>query len=50
MVLGVGWYFHSCNTWLHIYGQTLSWQVIMGLFLIIIGLTLVNMFSSKVIN
>ena len=33
-----------------IYGQTLSWQVIMGLFLIIIGLTLVNMFSSKIIN
>ena len=33
-----------------IYGQTLSWQVILGLFLIIIGLTLVNMFSSKVIN
>ena len=33
-----------------IYGQTLSWQVIIGLFLIIIGLTLVNMFSSKIIN
>ena len=33
-----------------IYGQTLSWQVILGLFLIIIGLTLVNMFSSKAIN
>ena len=33
-----------------IYGQTLSWQVILGLFLIVIGLTLVNIFSSKVIN
>tara|TARA_B100000029_G_scaffold131976_1_gene125828 strand:- start:1261 stop:1596 length:336 start_codon:yes stop_codon:yes gene_type:complete len=33
-----------------IYGQTLSWQVILGLFLIVIGLTLVNMYSSKVIN
>ena len=33
-----------------IYGQTLSWQVILGLFFIIIGLTLVNMYSSKVIN
>ena len=33
-----------------IYGQTLSWQVILGLFLIVMGLTLVNMYSSKVIN
>ena len=33
-----------------IYGQTLSWQVILGLFFIIIGLTLVNMYSSKAIN
>ena len=33
-----------------IYGQTLSWQVILGLFFIIIGLTLVNLYSSKVIN
>ena len=33
-----------------IYGQTLSWQVIIGLFLIVIGLTLVNIYSSKVIN
>ena len=33
-----------------IYGQTLNWQVILGLFLIVIGLTLVNIYSSKVIN
>ena len=31
-----------------IYGQSLSWQVIIGLFLIIIGITLVNLYSSKV--
>ena len=28
-----------------IYGQSLSWQVILGMFLIIIGLTLVNIYS-----
>ena len=31
-----------------IYGQSLSWQVILGMFLIVIGLTLVNIYSSKV--
>ena len=29
--------------------QTLSWQAILGLFLIVIGVVLVNSFSSKVI-
>jgi len=29
------------------YGQALSWQVVIGMFLIIIGLTLVNIYSSK---
>ena len=29
------------------YKQALSWQVILGMFLIIIGLTLVNIYSSK---
>jgi len=29
--------------------QTLSWQSILGLFLIVIGVVLVNSFSSKVI-
>ena len=29
--------------------QTLSWQAIFGLFLIVIGVVLVNSFSSKVI-
>ena len=29
------------------YKQSLSWQVILGMFLIIIGLTLVNIYSSK---
>ncbi len=29
------------------YGQALSWQVVLGMFLIIIGLTLVNIYSSK---
>ena len=32
------------------YGQSLSWQVILGMFLIVIGLTLVNLYSSKTIN
>ena len=31
------------------YGQTLNWQVILGMFLIIIGITLVNIYSSKTI-
>ena len=29
--------------------QTLSWQAILGLFLIVIGVVLVNVFSTKVI-
>ena len=29
------------------YGQALSWQVVLGMFLIIIGLTLVNIYSSN---
>ena len=29
--------------------QTLSWQAILGLFLIVIGVVLVNMFSNKII-
>ena len=29
--------------------QTLSWQAILGLFLIVIGVVLVNVFSNKVI-
>ena len=32
------------------YGQSLSWQVILGMFLIVLGLTLVNIYSSKTIN
>jgi len=32
------------------YGQSLSWQVILAMFFIIIGLTLVNLYSSKTIN
>ena len=31
------------------YKQTLSWQAIFGLFLIVIGVALVNIFSSKII-
>ncbi|MDG2266023.1 MAG: SMR family transporter [Candidatus Marinimicrobia bacterium] len=31
------------------YKQTLTWQAILGLFLIVIGVALVNIFSSKVI-
>ena len=31
------------------YKQTLSWQAILGLFLIVIGVALVNIFSSKII-
>ena len=31
------------------YNQALSWQVVLGMFLIIIGLTLVNIYSSKTI-
>ena len=31
------------------YKQSLSWQAILGLFLIIIGVALVNIFSSKII-
>jgi multidrug transporter EmrE-like cation transporter len=31
------------------YKQTLSWQAISGLFLIVIGVALVNIFSSKII-
>jgi len=30
------------------YKQTLSWQAILGLFLIVVGVVLVNSFSSKV--
>tara|TARA_B100000579_G_scaffold178896_2_gene145803 strand:- start:863 stop:1189 length:327 start_codon:yes stop_codon:yes gene_type:complete len=30
-----------------IYGQTLQWQSILGLFLIIAGVVLVNIFTSK---
>lgn len=33
-----------------IYGQSLSWQVVAGMFLIVIGLTIVNLYSSKTIN
>ena len=29
--------------------QSLSWQAILGLFLIVIGVALVNIFTSKVI-
>ena len=29
--------------------QSLSWQAILGMFLIVIGVTLVNMYSSKTI-
>ena len=29
--------------------QTLSWQAILGLFLIVIGVILVNVYSSKLI-
>ena len=29
------------------YGESLSWQVILGMFLIIIGIILVNIYSSK---
>ena len=32
------------------YGQSLSWQVVLGMFLIVLGLTLVNIYSSKTIN
>jgi multidrug transporter EmrE-like cation transporter len=31
------------------YKQTLTWQAILGLFLIVLGVALVNIFSSKVI-
>ena len=30
-----------------IYGQSLSWQSIFGMFLIVIGLTLVNLYTAK---
>ena len=32
-----------------LFKQTLSWQAILGLFLIVVGVVLVNTFSSKVI-
>ena len=32
------------------YGQSLNWQVVLGMFLIVLGLTLVNIYSSKTIN
>ena len=31
------------------YKQSLSWQAVLGLFLIVIGVVLVNIFSSKII-
>ena len=31
------------------YKQTLSWQAILGMFLIVIGVILVNTFSSKIV-
>ena len=31
------------------YKQSLSWQAILGLFLIVIGVALVNIFTSKII-
>jgi len=31
------------------FGQTLSWQVILGMFFIVIGLTLVNLYTTKAI-
>ena len=31
------------------YKQTLSWQAVFGLFLIVIGITLINIFSSKIV-
>jgi len=31
------------------YKQTLSWPAVLGLFLIVIGITLVNVFSSKIV-
>ena len=31
------------------YKQSLSWQVVLGLFLIVIGVALVNIYSSKVV-
>mgnify|MGYP000266663937 CR=1 FL=1 len=30
----------------YIYGQPLNWQIIVGLFLIVIGVTIVNVFKS----
>ena len=32
------------------YGQYLNWQVVLGMFLIVLGLTIVNLYSSKTIN
>ena len=31
------------------FGQTLNWQVILGMFFIVIGLTLVNLYTTKAI-
>ena len=31
------------------YKQALNWQIITGLFLIIVGVTIVNLYSSKVV-
>jgi len=35
--------------WYFFFKQSLNWQVVLGLFFIVIGVVLVNSFSSKVI-
>ena len=39
----------GCPTPLNFFKQSLSWQAIFGMYHIVIGVTLVNMYSSKTI-
>ena len=42
-----GWVFLQLQYWLYFFKQTLAWQAILGLFLIVIGVILVNSFTGK---
>ena len=47
---GVDLVFLLLQYWdIYFFKQSLSWQAILGMFLIVVGVTLVNMYSSKTI-
>ena len=46
---GVDLVFLLLQYWDIFFKQSLSWQAILGMFLIVVGVTLVNMYSSKTI-